>query len=80
MPRQLLEELKNSTEPVPKRLESESASRDPQEKVSFINDKAKFDAALKEDKMADDKLHEGISGFTKDGQALKDTLRGKLSA
>lgn len=65
---------------MPKKLEAESAGRDAQEKVSFVDDKAKFDAALKEDKMADEKLHEGIAGFTKDGQTLKDTLRAKLSA
>jgi transaldolase len=74
----LLEELKNSTEPVPKRLEAESAKDEPIEKVSFVDDEAKFTAELKADKMADDKLHEGIAGFSKDGQTLKDTIRAKL--
>jgi transaldolase len=74
----LLEELKNSTEPVPKRLEAESAKNAPIDKVSFVDDEAKFTAELKADKMADDKLHEGIAGFTKDGQSLKDMIRAKL--
>jgi transaldolase len=77
----LLEELKNSTEPVPKKLNAETArSGAPMDKVSYINDEAKFKEELKKDRMADDKLHEGIAGFTKDGQTLKDTLRAKLSA
>jgi len=76
----LLEELKNSTEPVPKKLESESASQDKQEKVSFINDQEAFKKAMSEDKMATDKLREGIEGFTKDGQTLKDLLNEKLAA
>lgn len=76
----LLEELKNSSDPVPKKLESESASRDSQEKVSFINDEAAFRWALFEDNMAFDKLHEGIRGFAKDGNTLKDLLKQKLQA
>lgn len=65
---------------VPKKLESESASQDKQEKVSFINDEASFRWKLFEDQMAFEKLHEGIRGFAKDGDALKDMLRKKLAA
>jgi len=75
----LLEELKNSTEPVPKKLEAESAHQDKQEKVSYINDEAAFKAALEDDKMSYEKLHEGIAGFSKDGQTLKDLLKSKLA-
>ncbi|ORY31991.1 hypothetical protein BCR39DRAFT_570364 [Naematelia encephala] len=74
----LLEELKNSTEPVPKKLESESAHKAGEEKVSFLDDEAKFRWALFEDQMAFEKLHEGIRGFAKDGQTLKDLLKSKL--
>jgi transaldolase len=76
----LLEELKNSSDDVPKKLESESASQDKIDKVSYINDEPKFRWELLADQMAFEKLHEGIRGFAKDGQALKDTLREKLSA
>jgi transaldolase len=58
----LLEELKNSTEPVPKRLEAESAKNAPIDKVSFVDDEAKFTAELKADKMADDKVSAGVLG------------------
>lgn len=76
----LLEELQNSTEPVPKKLESESAAQDKQDKVSFINDEASFRWSLFEDQMAFEKLHEGIRGFAKDGNALKDMIKQKLQA
>lgn len=48
-------------------------------KVSFIDDHEAFMKALKEDKMADEKLRTGIEGFDKDGKALKDLLVAKLS-
>jgi len=76
----LLEELKNSSDSVPKKLESESASQDKQEKVTFINDESAFRWALFEDQMAFEKLHEGIRGFAKDGQALKDMIKQKIGA
>lgn len=65
---------------MPKKLESESASQDKQEKVSFIKDEEAFRWALFEDQMAFEKLHEGIRGFAKDGNALKDMIKEKLSA
>ncbi|KAK4685312.1 transaldolase, partial [Tremellales sp. Uapishka_1] len=76
----LLEELKNSTEPVPTKLDSETAHKAPIDKVSYINDEAAFRWTLFEDTMAFDKLHEGIRGFAKDGATLKDMLKSKLSA
>ncbi|GFZ43732.1 transaldolase [Saitozyma sp. JCM 24511] len=75
----LLEELKNSTEPVPKQLDA-SASTEKVEKVSFVDDEAKFRWELFQDAMAFDKLHEGIRGFAKDGQTLKNMLKEKLQA
>jgi len=76
----LLEELKNSNEPVPKKLEASSASQDKIEKVSFVDNEAAFRWELFDDAMAFDKLHEGIRGFAKDGNACKDMLKQKLSA
>lgn len=76
----LLQELQNSTEPVPKKLEAESAAQDKQEKVSFIDNEEAFRWALFEDQMAFEKLHEGIRGFAKDGNTLKEMLKQKLQA
>ncbi|KAH8090756.1 transaldolase [Filobasidium floriforme] len=76
----LLQELIESNEDVPKKLESETARRDTMEKVSFVDDEQKFLDDLKNDKMAYDKLHEGIAGFDKDGKTLKDLLKEKLSS
>lgn len=58
---------KNSSDDVPKKLESESASQDKIDKVSYINDEPKFRWELLADQMAFEKLHEGIRGFAKDG-------------
>jgi transaldolase len=66
----LLEELKNSNEPVPKKLDASNVGGEKIEKVSYLDDEAKFRWALFEDTMAFDKLHEGIRGFAKDGKPL----------
>jgi len=63
----LLEELKNSSEPVPKKLDASKVDGEKMEKVSYLDDEAKFRWAMFEDTMAFDKLHEGIRGFAKDG-------------
>ncbi|RDB16468.1 Transaldolase [Hypsizygus marmoreus] len=77
----LLEELKNSTDPVPKKLDSTKAAQaDPIPKVSFVDDEAEFRWTLLQDSMAFDKLHEGIKKFAEDGETLKKLLREKLSA
>jgi transaldolase len=77
----LLEELKKSTDPVPKRLDSNAAAQaDPIPKVSFIDNEPEFRWTLLQDQMAFDKLHEGIKKFAEDGETLKKLLRSKLSA
>ncbi|KAJ6460365.1 hypothetical protein C8R47DRAFT_1161024 [Mycena vitilis] len=77
----LLEELKSSTEPVPKKLDSHAAAQaDPIAKVSFIDNEPEFRWTLLQDQMAFDKLHEGIKKFAEDGETLKELLRKKLSA
>jgi transaldolase len=48
------------------------------EKVSYVDNEAAFRWALFDDQMAFDKLHEGIRGFSKDGAACKEMLKGKL--
>lgn len=78
----LLEELKNSTVDVPKRLsaEAEIASSDKIPKVSFVDNEPEFRWTLLQDQMAFDKLHEGIKKFAEDGETLKSVLRKKLEA
>lgn len=76
----LLEELKNSTVPVPKKLDAHASEKaEPIPKVSFINNEPEFRWALLQEQMAFDKLHEGIKKFAEDGETLKSLLRKKLS-
>ncbi|KAL1745811.1 hypothetical protein HDZ31DRAFT_35539 [Schizophyllum fasciatum] len=75
----LLEELKNSTDPVPKKLDASNAkSAAPIDKVSYIDNEPEFRWELLQDQMAFDKLHEGIKKFAEDGETLKNLLRKKL--
>ncbi|KAL0059451.1 Transaldolase [Marasmius tenuissimus] len=79
----LLEELKKSSDQVPKKLDAGAASAgkvEKLEKVSFVDNEPEFRWALLQDQMAFDKLHEGIKKFAEDGETLKDVLRKKLSA
>jgi len=77
----LLEELKKSTDPVPKKLDAHAAAAaDPLPKVSYVDNEPEFRWALLQDSMAFDKLHEGIKKFAEDGETLKSVLRGKLQA
>ncbi|OCB91009.1 transaldolase [Sanghuangporus baumii] len=77
----LLEELKDSTDPIPKKLDAAQAAKaDPLPKVSYINNEPEFRWALLEDQMAFDKLHEGIRKFAADAVTLRKLLREKLSA
>lgn len=77
----LLEELNNSTDPVPQVLVAETAAQGaPIPKVSYVDDEDAFRWALLKDPMAFDKLHEGIRKFEEDGETLKNVLRQKLSA
>jgi len=77
----LLEELKNSTDPVPKKLDAGAAAQaEAIPKVSFVNNEPEFRWALLQDQMAFDKLHEGIKKFAEDGETLKALLKKKLTA
>jgi len=77
----LLEELKNSTDDVPKKLSAEEAAKaEPIPKVSFIDNEPEFRWELLKEQMAFEKLHEGIRKFAEDGETLKEVLRKKLSA
>ncbi|KAI1798168.1 transaldolase [Ganoderma leucocontextum] len=77
----LLEELKNDTVAVPKKLDASFAAKgEPIAKVTYIDNEAEFRWALCADEMATDKLNEGIRKFAQDGDTLKALLRKKLSA
>ncbi|RYP04791.1 hypothetical protein DL765_010058 [Monosporascus sp. GIB2] len=76
----LLEELMNSTDPVPKKLDAAQASSLDIEKKSYINDESLFRFDFNEEQMAVEKLREGISKFAADAITLKDILRKKIQA
>jgi len=74
----LLKELRESKEPVPKKLKAEDAAKLDIPKESYINDPSTFKSKLKEDPMATQKLAEGIEKFAADAVTLKDSLREKM--
>jgi len=74
----LLEQLYNSTEPVPKKLDASAASSLDMEKKSYIDDEALFRFEFNEEQMAVEKLREGISKFAADAVTLKGILKEKL--
>ncbi|ODV95433.1 hypothetical protein PACTADRAFT_50154 [Pachysolen tannophilus NRRL Y-2460] len=76
----LLDQLLNSQDPVPKVLDASKATSVDEEKVSFINDEAKFRFLLNEDAMATEKLSEGIRKFAADCVTLLGQLKEKVSA
>jgi len=77
----LLEELRKSSDPVPKRLNAETAAQaEPIKKVSYVDKEPEFRWELLQDQMAFDKLHEGIKKFAEDGDALKAVLLKKFQA
>ncbi|KKA30966.1 hypothetical protein TD95_001333 [Thielaviopsis punctulata] len=76
----LLEELLNSTEPVPQKLNAATAASLDIEKKSYINNEADFRFYFNEEQMAVEKLREGISKFAADGIVLKGLIKAKLSS
>ncbi|KAF4124521.1 transaldolase [Geosmithia morbida] len=76
----LLEELVNSTEAVPKKLDASQAASLDIPRKSYINDEALFRFDFNEDQMAVEKLREGISKFAADAETLKAILKQKITA
>lgn len=76
----LLEELITSDAPVPKKLDASEAAASSVEKVSFLDDEAKFRSALKEDVMASEKLTEGVQKFSEDVITLSKVIQAKIEA
>lgn len=74
----LLEQLQNSQDPIPKKLEAESASSLDIKQKSYVNDESLFRFDFNEDQMAVEKLREGISKFAADAETLKEIVKQKL--
>jgi transaldolase len=74
----LLEDLLNSQESVPKKLDAEGAKALDIEKKSYINSEANFRFDFNEDTLSVHKLSEGISKFAADAVTLKDIIKAKL--
>ena len=75
-----MEELLNSEEAVPKKLDASGASSLDIEKKTYINDESLFRFDFNEEQMAVEKLREGISKFAADAITLKDIIKKKLEA
>ncbi|KAK6842594.1 transaldolase [Apiospora arundinis] len=74
----LLEELMNMSEAVPKKLDASQAASLNLEKKSYLNDEALFRFDFNEEQMAVEKLREGISKFAADAVTLKDIIKEKV--
>ena len=74
----LLDELQSTTGTLPKKLSVEAAQTAGVEKIHV--DKATFDAMHQEDRMAFDKLAEGIDGFSKAITDLENELKPRLAS
>lgn len=73
----LLAELQASTEDLPRKLDPELAAKSDIEKISI--DQATFDKMHEADRMAYEKLDEGIKGFTKALETLEKILADRLA-
>jgi len=76
----LLEQLVNSDEPVPKKLDASLAQRLNIGRKSYVNDEPLFRYDFNEEAMAVEKLREGISKFAADAETLKGILKEKILA
>jgi len=76
----LLEELMTSTAPVPKKLDASGAHALDIEKKSYLDEESLFRFDFNEDRMAVEKLREGISKFAADADTLKADLRKRIEA
>jgi len=74
----LLEQLQNSEEPVPKKLDASGAASLNIEKKSYIDEESLFRFDFNEDQMAVEKLREGISKFAADAETLKGIIKEKI--
>lgn len=73
----LLGELQSTEGELPRKLDPETATKQDIEKITV--DKATFDRMHAEDRMATEKLSEGIEGFTKALETLEKLLADRLA-
>ncbi|MGK7956769.1 MAG: transaldolase [Crocosphaera sp.] len=73
----LLDQLNSTEEALPRKLDPEAAAK--MEIAKIAMDKATFDKMHQEDKMAYEKLDEGIKGFTKALETLEEMLKERLT-
>ncbi|MDY7012660.1 MAG: transaldolase family protein, partial [Cyanobacteriota bacterium] len=73
----LLDELKSTADELPRKLSPKQAATMEIEKISM--DKENFDRMHAEDRMASQKLEEGIAGFSKALEALEKLLTERLA-
>lgn len=74
---QLLEQLQSTEAKLPRKLDPEVVAQMKIERISV--DRAIFDKMHQENKMAFDKLDEGIKGFTKALETLEELLKKRLA-
>jgi len=74
----LLEELMNSTEAIPQKLNASQATSLDIEKKTYVDDESLFRFDFNEDAMATEKLSQGIRSFAADAETLKNILKEKL--
>lgn len=75
-----MEDLYNSTDKVPQKLNAKDATTLDIQKKTYISDEALFRFDFNEEVMAVEKLREGISKFAADAITLKDILRKKIES
>jgi len=73
----LLDELQSTEGVLPRKLSADQAAASDIAKINM--DKATFDAMHKEDRMATEKLSEGIDGFAKALESLEELLANRLA-
>ncbi|KAL9136797.1 MAG: hypothetical protein Q9175_002007 [Cornicularia normoerica] len=73
-----LEDLYNSQEKIPQKLNAKDAQALDIQKKEYLNDEAKFRFDFNEEVMAVEKLREGISKFAADAITLKGILKEKI--
>lgn len=76
----LLEDLYNSTEAVPKKLDPAGAANLDIPKREYLHNEATYRFDFNEETMAVEKLREGISKFAADAVTLKQLLQQKIQA
>ncbi|KGO74340.1 Aldolase-type TIM barrel [Penicillium italicum] len=76
----LLEDLYNSTEAVPQKLNPAGAASLEIKKREYLHNEAEFRFDFNEEAMAVEKLREGISKFAADAVTLKELLAQKIQA